>query len=56
MFRFREVERKFDIEKAKEEEEKNKAYKKIKPETDITTDECNKFWNDLFLGLWNEAE
>ena len=45
--RFREVERKIDQprEKLINTEE---GYRKIHPETNITTDECDEFWNRLF--------
>ena len=36
-----------------EDERKNREYSKIRPETDITVDECKAFWNSLFQG--NEA-
>ena len=36
-----------------EDDRKNRGYLKIKPETDITDDECKAFWNSLFQG--NEA-
>ena len=36
-----------------EDERKNREYLKIRPETDITVDECTAFWNSLFQG--NEA-
>ena len=31
-----------------EDERKNRGYLKIKPETDITVEECTAFWNSLF--------
>ena len=36
-----------------EDDRKNREYQKIRPETDITVDECTAFWNSLFQG--NEA-
>ena len=36
-----------------EDERKNREYSKIRPETDITVDECTACWNSLFQG--NEA-
>ena len=36
-----------------EDERKNREYSKIRPETDITVEECTEFWNSLFQG--NEA-
>ena len=36
-----------------EDDRKNREYSKIRPETDITVDECAAFWNSLFQG--NEA-
>ena len=45
--RFREVERKIDQprENLINPEE---GYRKIHPETNITTEQCNEFWNKLF--------
>ena len=51
--RFREVER--NIEKEKINRNKEEAYKKIKPETDITYEEANAFWNELFMNLAKES-
>ena len=31
-----------------EDDRKNREYSKIRPETDITVDECTTFWNSLF--------
>ena len=31
-----------------EDERKNIEYLKIRPETDITVEECTTFWNSLF--------
>ena len=31
-----------------EKKKKNREYSKIRPETDITVDECKAFWNSLF--------
>ena len=31
-----------------EDDRKNRGYLKIKPETDITDEECKTFWNSLF--------
>ena len=31
-----------------EDERKNREYSKIRPETDITVEECTTFWNSLF--------
>ena len=44
--RFREVERK--IEKETIHKEEHHAFEQIKPETDITMEECQNFWDDLF--------
>ena len=33
-----------------EDERKNRGYLKIKPETDMTVEECTTFWNSLFQG------
>lgn len=34
----------------KEKEEEQKEFLKIKPETDITFEECQKFWDEIFGG------
>lgn len=31
-----------------EDDRKNREYLKIRPETDITVEECTTFWNSLF--------
>ena len=51
--RFREVER--NIEKEKINRNKEGAYKKIKPKTDITYEEANAFWNELFMNMAKES-
>ena len=51
--RFREVER--NIEKEKINRNKEEAYKKIKPETYITYEEANAFWNELFMNMAKES-
>ena len=51
--RFREVER--NIEKEKINRNKEEAYKKIKPETDITYEEANAFWDELFMNMTKES-
>ena len=51
--RFREVER--NIEKEKNEQNKEEAYKKIKPETDMTFEEAEAFWNEIFVNLAKES-
>lgn len=45
--RFREVERKIDQPKQLVNDA-NDGYKKIHPETSITTEQCDEFWNRLF--------
>ena len=51
--RFREVER--NIEKEKNNRNKEEAYKKIKPETDMTFEEAEAFSNDIFVNLAKES-
>ena len=51
--RFREVER--NIEKEKINKNKEEGYKKIKPETDITYEEANAFWDELFMNMAEES-
>ena len=51
--RFREVER--NIEKEKIKKNKEDAYKKIKPETDITIEEAKAFLNELFMSMAKES-
>ena len=51
--RFREVEKNIENEKIKQNKEE--AYKKIKPETDITYEEANAFWNELFMNMAKES-
>lgn len=44
-------------ERITEEEERKKkelGYMKIKPETDITYEEANKFWDTLFSNMVND--
>ena len=51
--RFREVERNIEKEKINQNEEE--AYKKIKPETDMTFEEAEAFWNEIFVNLAKES-
>ena len=51
--RFREVEK--NIENEKNKQNKEEAYKKIKPEADITYEEANAFWNGLFMNMAKES-
>ena len=44
--RFREVERKID--QPKQLVNLEEGYRKIHPETNITTEQCDEFWNKLF--------
>ena len=49
--RFKEIRETKENERLKKEEEKRirmNGIDKIKPETDITVEECNMFWNNLF--------
>ena len=49
--RFKEIRETEENERLKKEEEKRiwmNGAGKIKPETDITVEECNMFWNNLF--------
>ena len=45
--RFREVNRKLERERVKKEE----AFKKIKPKSNITLEECNEFWDNFFMNM-----
>ena len=46
---FREIrEIKDNFETRQKENEKEEGFKKIKPETDITIEEANNFWNTVF--------
>ena len=49
---FREVERHLDNERIINEREDNN-YLNIKPETNITKEDCNRFWNNLFNSMEN---
>ena len=51
--RFREVERNIENEKNNKNEEE--SYKKIKPETDMTFEEAEAFWNEIFVNLGKES-
>ncbi len=51
MFRFREVERNIDRINEEEEDRKRNGYLKIKPKTDITTEESVDFINNLFRSM-----
>lgn len=51
--RFREVENNIENEKIKQNKEE--AYKKIKPETDMTFEEAEAFWNDVFMNMAKES-
>lgn len=46
--RFREVERKIDRPREIKDTKNNEAFKNIKPETDITMEECQRFFDSLF--------
>ena len=50
MRRFREVERNIEIEKMNKDK-KEENYKKIKPETNITFEEANRFWDNVFASM-----
>ena len=49
-FRFREVERNIEREKLNKDEEEE-GFRKIKPETNITYEEANNFWDNLFESM-----
>ena len=51
--RFREVERNIENEKNNKNEEE--SYKKIKSETDMTFEEVEAFWNDVFMNMAKES-
>ena len=51
--RFREVENNIENEKIIKNEEE--SYKKIKPETDMTFEEAEAFWNEIFVNLAKES-
>jgi len=46
--RFREVERKLDQPREQQINSTEEGYRKIHSESNITTEECNNFWNKLF--------
>ena len=46
--RFREVERNFDMPREEPVNKDEYGYRKIHPETNITVEQCNEFWNKLF--------
>ena len=50
---FREVEKNIENEKNNKNEEE--SYKKIKPETDMTFEEAEAFWNEIFVNLAKES-
>lgn len=50
MRRFREVERNIEIEKLNKDK-KEENYKKIKPETNMTVEEVNHFWDNVFASM-----
>ena len=50
---FREVEKNIENEKINKNEEE--SYKKIKPETDMTFEEAESFWNEIFVNLAKES-
>ena len=50
---FREVEKKYRKRKNNKNEEE--SYKKIKPETDMTFEEAEAFWNEIFVNLAKES-
>ena len=51
--RFREVEKNIENEKINKNEEE--SYKKIKPETDMTFEEVESFWNEVFMNMAKES-
>ena len=50
---FREVEKNIENEKNNKNEEE--SYKKIKSETDMTFEEAEAFWNEIFVNLAKES-
>ena len=48
--RFREVEKNIENEKLNEKK-KEEEFKKIKPETNMTVEEVNRFWNNVFASM-----
>ena len=50
---FREVEKNIENEKLIKNEEE--PYKKIKPKTDMTFEEAEAFWNEIFVNLAKES-
>ena len=51
--RFKEEEK--NIENKKINKNEKKTYKKIKPETDITFEEAEAFWNEVFMNMAKES-
>ena len=51
--RFREVEKNIENEKINKNEEE--SYKKIKPKTDMTFEEAEAIWNDVFMSIAKES-
>ena len=47
---FREVERNIEREKMNEKK-KEEGFRKIKPETDMTFEEAEAFWNEVFASV-----
>ena len=50
IMRFREVEKNIENEKLNEKK-KEEEFKKIKPETNMTVEEVNRFWNNVFASM-----
>ena len=50
IMRFREVEKNIENEKLNENK-KEEEFKKIKPETNMTMEEAEAFWNDVFASI-----
>lgn len=50
IMRFREVEKNIENEKLNENK-KEEEFKKIKPETNMTMEEAEAFWNDIFASI-----
>ena len=48
--RFREVEKNIENEKLNENK-KEEEFKKIKPETNMTMEEAEAYWNDVFASI-----
>ena len=48
-------EKKKNIENEKINKNEEESYKKIKPETDMTFEEAEAFWNEVFMSMAKES-